>query len=291
MGFITYNNLADGTTIEASDLNSPINTIVNTVNGNIDANNIAAGSLTPGLMASGNNLVAWRAAATVNFCADGCVWSHSAGLIGAMSGGNIYIDGALIVVSPIISKTFTASKDTYVDVDASGQLIYTEVANGAAAPALEASRFRLAKVITSGVAITNHTAATAVPSFQQGIDSLGNTIFNCDPFGIIKWYFPTLLNSWVEYDVSIFQKTCYGKNKAGTVNITGLVKSGTPGAGSVVFTLPVGYRPTVCNIFAVNTYSNAMGRADINAAGSVIATVGSGTYFSLCLSFQATGGN
>ncbi len=52
------------------------------------------------------------------------------------------------------NKTFTASKDTYVDVDANG-LVYTEVNNGEADPGVTTDGFRIAKVVTDGTEITS----------------------------------------------------------------------------------------------------------------------------------------
>ena len=55
------------------------------------------------------------------------------------------------------AKLFTASKDTYVDIDSTGTLVYTEVANGAAEPTLTSPNERLAKVVTDVDNITSVT--------------------------------------------------------------------------------------------------------------------------------------
>lgn len=52
---------------------------------------------------------------------------------------------------------FTASKDTYVDIDNTGTLVFTEVANGAGEPALTLPNERLAKVVTDGSSIPSVT--------------------------------------------------------------------------------------------------------------------------------------
>jgi hypothetical protein len=46
MGLISVTLPSDGTTIDAADYNTPITTIVNTINGNISTDNIAASSIT-----------------------------------------------------------------------------------------------------------------------------------------------------------------------------------------------------------------------------------------------------
>ena len=68
----------------------------------------------------------------------------------------------------VANNTYTASKDTYVDIGTDGTVDYNEVANGAASPALSASHIRVAKVVTNGSAITSVV--------QAGADSLSNPI-------------------------------------------------------------------------------------------------------------------
>ncbi len=56
-----------------------------------------------------------------------------------------------------LTRTYTVSKDTYVDISHTGAITYTEVTNGAAAPAVAANSLRLMKVVTDGTEITNVT--------------------------------------------------------------------------------------------------------------------------------------
>lgn len=52
---------ADGDTIDASDVNNPINTIVNVINGGLDSTNVSAGGLTPANLTSGTGTSwAWQ---------------------------------------------------------------------------------------------------------------------------------------------------------------------------------------------------------------------------------------
>lgn len=100
------------------------------------------------------------------------------------------------------------------------------------------------------------------------------------------WVAPTLLNSWVNFGAGFNNA---GYRKEGTiVRLRGVVKTGTPGATSVVFTLPVGFRPPATELLVVIS-NDAIGRCDVQSGGSVIATVGSTTYFSLDgISFSIT---
>lgn len=103
----------------------------------------------------------------------GGIWSTVSGLNGAMTALTAWQGGYQGTIAAIAARAYTASKDTYVDVlrTLSGYtntftLVYTEVANGAASPALAANSIRIAKVVTNGTAITSIV--------QGGLDSLGN---------------------------------------------------------------------------------------------------------------------
>ena len=104
-----------------------------------------------------------------DFIASGGVVAQSAGLVGTFSNIVYYIGGVRYTATSVPNKTYTASKDTYVDINSSGTPTYTEVANNAASPALTAGYIRVAKVVTNGSAITSVV--------QSGTDSLGNPIY------------------------------------------------------------------------------------------------------------------
>jgi hypothetical protein len=52
----------------------------------------------------------------------------------------------------------------------------------------------------------------------------------------------SLLASWVEYDAS-WLPAQYHKDAAGVVHVIGAIKNGTVTAGTVIATLPAGFRP------------------------------------------------
>lgn len=109
----------------------------------------------------------------------GMVWSQVALLTGAMTSGILYLNGYRVAVSAVASYAFPASKDIYVDVDVTGTLYYTPVANGATSGfALSANRVRLAKVVTNASTITSIT--------QSGYDVLNNRIYPNSPVGIAQ---------------------------------------------------------------------------------------------------------
>lgn len=53
MGTISVTLPADGETMDAADVNNPINTIVTAINGNLDSNNISAGGIIPSNLTTG----------------------------------------------------------------------------------------------------------------------------------------------------------------------------------------------------------------------------------------------
>lgn len=133
--------------------------------------------------------------------ASGCVItgdSYGSNRNASMTAGVVYINGKRYVVNAVTARTYTASKDTYIDapIPASGNtianadLVYTEVANNAASPALAANSIRLG-IIVSGA---NIAAAGSVNQGQEDkvlpiassipyavTDSLGNLICPRDP--------------------------------------------------------------------------------------------------------------
>lgn len=116
-------------------------------------------------------------------------------LTASLSAGVAWINGIKQTIAAVASRAYTASKDTYVDVlyNASGTatIVYTEVANNAASPALAANSIRLGIIVTDATNILN---AGSVNQGQIGAlipvvasntletnDSLGNLIAPRDP--------------------------------------------------------------------------------------------------------------
>lgn len=132
-----------------------------------------------------------------DYVASGGVWTgdgYGANRNASMTALVAYINGQRGTVAAVAARTFTASKDTYVDVlNTAGvfTLVYTEVANNAASPALAANSIRIAIIVTGAANIAN------VGSINQGqhdkvlpiastspycvTDSLGNMIYNTSP--------------------------------------------------------------------------------------------------------------
>lgn len=91
------------------------------------------------------------------------------------------------------------------------------------------------------------------------------------------WIAPTLLNSWVNFDTGANALAGYRIDDDGMVHLKGRVKTGTP--SSVVWTLPVGYRPPAHLVYGTSS-NGAFGEFIILSDGSVTASIGSATGFS-----------
>jgi len=102
--------------------------------------------------------------------------------------------------------------------------------------------------------------------------------------GIISqaWQTPTLLNGWVNFG-SGYNSAGYWKDSFGVVHLRGLIKSGTATAGTVIFTLPAGYRPPAIELLQVQCYTSTyvIGRVDIQSGGNVVFQTGGNTFLSL----------
>lgn len=96
---------------------------------------------------------------------------------------------------------------------------------------------------------------------------------------------PVFQNSWVAFGTGDDQPGFY-KDAWGIVHLTGTLKSGT--VGSVMFTLPAGYRPQYNNIFPA-VVNGAFGATRIQTSGDVSQLAGgSNVYHALSgISFRA----
>jgi hypothetical protein len=128
-------------------------------------------------------------------------------LTASLSAGICYINGNRQIIAAVATRTYTASKDTYVDAlyNSSGTatIVYTEVTNNAASPALAANSIRLG-IVVSGA---NIAAVTSINQGQENkllpitsstpysvTDSLGNLICPRDPLRKVLGFRKTTTN-------------------------------------------------------------------------------------------------
>ena len=90
---------------------------------------------------------------------------------------------------------------------------------------------------------------------------------------------PTLQSGWVNYGDG-FAPVKYWKGPDNLVHIGGLIKNGVTADNTIIFTLPIGYRPGAKEIFTV-TQNNAIGRIDIDHKGNVLVKLAGAGFTSL----------
>lgn len=145
-----------------------------------------------------NNIPTDSPAVGYDYVQSGGVWTADAAgstRNASMSAMVAYINGRKISINAVSARTFTASKDTYVDLldngDGTGTLVYTEATNNSASAALAANSLRVAIIVTGATTIA--TAASVNQGQEDRIlpiassipyavtDSLGNLICPRDP--------------------------------------------------------------------------------------------------------------
>lgn len=163
------------------------NSIIFSADVNANFNGLADGSLD----VPANSLATFRDEAMFDFVSSGCIWTgdaYASTRAGSMTSGVVYINGIRLVISAVTAHTFTASKDTYIYLDYTGAISYSEVSNNVASPALPSNS------ILIGIVITGASTIASVASINQGqedkllpiassivytvTDSLGNLICN-----------------------------------------------------------------------------------------------------------------
>lgn len=138
-----------------------------------------------------------------DYVVSGCVWTADAAgstRVASMTSGVVCIGGNFLTVAAVTSRTFTASKDVYVDVtdngDGTGLLTYTDNTTNAASPALTGLRLAIIVVGASNIATAASInqgqqdrvlpIASSIP--YQVTDSLGNLICNRTPNPVVIGY-------------------------------------------------------------------------------------------------------
>lgn len=207
---------------------------------NFDGSQINSKTVTETALADAVNPRLRGSETLANFVYSGCLWSIVSGLNGTMTGGTIYVNGYRTIVTGVGSNTFGASKDTYVDIDYLGNLTYNAVANNATAPSLTANAIRVAKVVTSGSAITTITQA-------QNADGIGNIIYPSGPATPAKMQNP--------YKFLAYRNAAYnvpGANVAFVFDVKDYDTGNNYNNSTGVFTAPVnGFYQFAANIIYV----------------------------------------
>jgi len=158
-GIVSLDNRFNANDIYATDfgteLNENFDALSNSVN-NVTTTQITDDTLTEADMADEiNPRIRTYEQAICEIVYDGFTIASGGSLTQDIAAGTAYPRGYRIRKSTATTKSFTASKWTYVDLDINGDFQYTEVAIGAGTPAVATNSIRIALVSTD---------ATTVPS-------------------------------------------------------------------------------------------------------------------------------
>lgn len=110
----------------------------------------------------------------------------------------------------------------------------------------------------------------------------------------VAWIAPTLVNTWANYGTG-FPEAGYRIDSTGLVRVKGLLKDGDATSGTILFTLPVGYRPAeriqfggVSATTPGTTWADC--RIDAHTGGEVTIVNGGNVFLSLAqVQFYAKG--
>lgn len=157
-GTISISPFISGNDVTIAHLESQRSTLQNVINGNIEGGgqNIRAASITSADLATAINPTTFRNEAFNDWTYSGMLAPTSVSLSSTTTAGVSYVNG-FRVETAATAHTYTASKDTYVYINAGGFFEYSEVANGASAPSTPANALLLFKAVTSGTAVTTVT--------------------------------------------------------------------------------------------------------------------------------------
>lgn len=178
--------------------------IAHNPDGTLKANAITAASqITDGIIGDAEMATAVKPVTlfnenTFDHVVSGCVWTADAAgstRLASMTAGVVMLAGKRLTVAAVTSRTFTASKDVYVDFSDNGDgtvlPVYTDGTTNAASGALAAGSLRNAIIVVgagniAAAASINQGQETSVLPIASSIpyavtDSLGNLICPRDP--------------------------------------------------------------------------------------------------------------
>jgi hypothetical protein len=92
------------------------------------------------------------------------------------------------------------------------------------------------------------------------------------------WVPATLVNGWTNFGAP-YETVSYMIDTLGFIHLKGVASAGTKTGGTIIFTLPVGFRPNA-KIMCIGVTGGLVEQIYINADGTVVVGAISGSYFS-----------
>lgn len=124
----------------------------------------------------------------------------------------------------------------------------------------------------------------AIPDKQISTEKLADAAVTTDKINTtLTWTIPTLLSGWTHYVSGTYHSASYTKDILGFVHLRGTIGGGTTTSGTVLFNLPVGYRPSKTIFLSVaNSLNTTSSKITIQNNGNVVINnIGNNTWLSL----------
>lgn len=134
--------------------------------------------------------------------------------------------------------------------------------------------------------ITDPSTRRFLERIVENIDILGEGLVDLEDPDPLQWSDVVLLNNWVRFS-SQFAPPQYTQTIDGFVLLRGVISTGTATAGTILFTLPAGFRPEY-HVMLSTVSDTGSSRVDVETTGNVVIQSGGNTSFSLDnIQFQA----
>jgi hypothetical protein len=173
-------------------------------------------------------------------------------------------------------KTTNGIDTNFINIDSSADISATSINSGIRIG--DDSSFNLKMDANEVIANNNGSPATLHLQTDGGTITMFNNAGNPLSFenGYIvneAYILASLQNGWTNYSgVTGYQRAGYWKDKNGVVHLAGLIKGGTTTNGTVLFTMPLGYRPAnqhINIVFGSGSGISSATRVDVLADGTV----------------------
>jgi hypothetical protein len=128
------------------------------------------------------------------------------------------------------------------------------------------------------VALDSDRLALATPVLRDGLECYvtgtqiiwlyeGTTWVNVSPPVDTGWTALTLVSSWTNYGSGYGVARC--RRIGSRVQVAGLIKGGTGTIGTLITTLPTGFRPSSNEMYTIHNGSNGIKSAQVSTDGTI----------------------
>jgi len=157
------------------------------------------------------------------------------------------------------------TKNTWTDRSVERPLTFTQTTNADGSVTLNPSE---GTIISAGTPITAAKLNNLETQYDEAVNYANGQFA---PLVQDTWHGAVFQNGWTAFG-STFEQLSYRINKFGMVEGRGLAKAGVLTDGTVIYTLPAGYRPehdVVCIVSTNDGTNDFPARVHIDTAGNV----------------------